>query len=400
MKKEHSIKHPNIHNRIISIRLICLFIIVFTFFLFNSCQKAVKPKCKDCLILHASLDAEVIDWEKFLDKIELIPLETTDNSLISYIEKYDYFEGKHYIFDGSQYILFIFDENGNYLNRIAKKGQGPGEYRFIYDCAINPQKGQIEMLSPDRFIYCYDFNGIHKKTYDLTSVNPFGIQQFQILDDEEYIIWAPPYDGEDGLHVISQETGKSLNSFWQDIYIINSWSSNVFYKFNNEVYFSLPLYNAVYKVKKEGLEEAYEWYFGEKTMDIKRHKISTGMYNYNRDVEVLVDKLERGVILYDCRRNYQNKKYYYVQLRFRFETQINKSLFYEKKTGKNFFFETHGTSPFLYFQDDYMIGVLNYKNIDKFLNCPLIDEENRQKLLSFKEEDNPYLIKYYFKDNE
>ena len=400
MKKEHSIKHPIIHNRIISIILICLFLIVFTFFLFNSCQKAVKPKCKDCLILHASLDAEVIDWEKFLDKIELIPLETTDNSLISYIEKYDYFEGKHYILDDIQFILFIFDENGNYLNRIAKKGQGqgPGEYRFIYDFGINPQKGQIEMLSPDRFIYCYDFNGMHKKTYDLTSVNPFGIQRFQILDDENFIIWAPPYDGEDGLHVISQETGESLNSFWQDINIINACSSDVLFKYNNEVYFGLPLYNGVYKVNKEGLEEAYEWHFGKKTVDISRHEISTGMYNFNRDVEVLIDKLERSVILYECLRHYQNRQYYYVQLRFK--RVHDRSFFYEKRTGKSFFFETGVNSTILYFQDDYMIGVLNHNERDKLLNCPLIDEENRQKLLSFKEEDNPYLIKYYFKDNE
>jgi len=398
---EKYLRRTNIPNWFISVKMICLFIIVFSFFLFNSCQEAVKPKCKDCLILHASLDEEVISLERLFDKIELIPLETTDNSLIRYIGKYEFLDGKHFILDDTQYILFIFDEQGNYINRIARVGQGPGEYRYIYDFSLNPQKGQIEMLSPYRLIYCYDFDGKYLKTYDMSEISSTSIQRMQILDNENYIIWYPPLDGFDGLYIISQETGELVNSFWQDIYIINSWSSDVFYKYNDEIYFYLHLYNTVYKVNKEGVEEAYEWYFGDKTMDISLHEISTGIYNMNKDNENLMKKIEDDDRLYQCIRNYQNKHYYYVQLRF--ELKKYKHLFYNKITGKSCFFESiiedFPFNPVYYFQDEYMIGTLNYEYKDKLLNCPLIDEENRQKLLSFKEDDNPYLIKYYFKDN-
>ena len=32
------------------------------------------------------------------------------------------------------------------------------------------------------------------------------------------------------------------------------------------------------------------------------------------------------------------------------------------------------------------------------MNSPLLSEADKQKLREFKDDDNPYLIKYYFKD--
>ena len=39
----------------------------------------------------------------------------------------------------------------------------------------------------------------------------------------------------------------------------------------------------------------------------------------------------------------------------------------------------------------------NYKDIPKFIDSPVFDEENRNKLRAITEDDNPFLIKYYFK---
>jgi len=41
--------------------------------------------------------------------------------------------------------------------------------------------------------------------------------------------------------------------------------------------------------------------------------------------------------------------------------------------------------------------VFYYKDISKFIDSPVFDEENRNKLKAMKEDDNPFLIKYYFK---
>jgi len=289
----------------------CFFLVlVFAFSLFTACRKEKQAKCKDCLILHASLDEEEISLDKLFYKIELIPLETTDNSLIQLIEKYDYLNGKHYIFDEVQAILFFFDEEGKYLNRIAKKGQGPGEYKLIYDFALNPKEELIHMSSPYKFIYSYDFEGKHVKTDDLTSFDFLSIRNMHILDDKYFVLWANGRDdNHDWIYMISQETGQIENSFFQTNYLYNLWASDVFFTYNNEIYFSRGLFNIIYKVTKEGLEEAYEWNFGKKTMDISRYDLITSLKNITRDLKTLEDKLKSGEIPYENFRNFQNKHY-------------------------------------------------------------------------------------------
>jgi len=383
--------------------LLYLFILAFFSFFVFSCQKEVKSKCKDCMILHASLDEETISLERFFDKIELIPLETTDNSLIRSIEKYVFFDGKHYILDRTQSILFIFDKEGFFLNRIDKKGQGPGEYSLIYDFSVNPKKEQIEMLSPYRYIYCYDFDGNFIKKYDLTFLEAQNIQNMNILDDKNYIVWSCNPDNQDGISIISQETGEQVNSFWQDHSIFNVWTSNVFYTFEDETYFCLRLYNTVYKVTKGGMEAIYEWNFGNKTMDISRYDLAHGLINHNRDRDNMIKLLEDKIIPYEISRHAQNKRYYYIELLI--GRKNAKHVFYDKVTGKSTYIDEYFSEGvrfrrMLFFTDEFIINMLDYNSKEKLLECPLLDEANKKKLLSFKWDDNPFLIKYYFKKDE
>lgn len=63
-----------------------------------------------------------------LAQIQYIPLETTDSSLIGYIDKLLYRNNKYYIFDKEEKKIFVFDNNGKSIQIIRQTGQGPGEY--------------------------------------------------------------------------------------------------------------------------------------------------------------------------------------------------------------------------------------------------------------------------------
>ncbi|MDR1339069.1 MAG: 6-bladed beta-propeller [Prevotellaceae bacterium] len=379
-------------------KVITVFFVVCSIPLFfNSCRKKINEE-QDHPVLYASLDEKKISMEKLFDKIEIIPLETTDQSLIRSISQYNYWDGKHYILDASQYILFIFDDDGHYIDRIARVGQGPGEYKYIYDFVLNPDNGQIEMLSPFKYIYCYDFSGNFIKRHDLTYLPQASIQRFEVLDDQNYIVWTSPEDGQDAICIISREDGKTVNSFWQDLFIINVWGGDVFHACNQETYFALPLYNRVYKATKDGYEIAYEWNFGNKTMDITKYKISTGMYNINKDSENLREKFKNREISYLIRYNFQNSRYCYAMLLYEMITR--KHLFYDRETGESYFFERPVEDVKLYpiyFSDTFMIGTSFDDDKNNLLNCALLDETGKKKLQSLKEDDNPYIIKYYFK---
>ena len=284
------------------------FLIIFVFFsfLFSSCKEKTNTKENDCLILKADLNKSVVmPLDRLFEKIELIPLETTENSLISNLSyvKYVYSDNKHYILDISQAILFIFNQDGSYHNHIDKKGLGPGEYTLIYDFLINPQKRQIEMLSPYKYIYCYDFDGNFIKLLDFSFIDAPNIQRVNILDDENYIVWSDNYTDKDCISIISQNTGELVNSFWQDHMLFNLWAGNVFYHYNNETYFCLRLYNNVYKVTKDGFDAVYEWNLGDKTLDISQHKLATTMENVNRDRDNMLKLLEDKILPYEFSRH-------------------------------------------------------------------------------------------------
>ena len=67
--------------------------------------------------------------------IEYIPLETTDNSLISRINTLKV--RGNYIYVGTLDNVLCFDKSGKYLFKLDKKGRGPEEYEFLLDFDVD-----------------------------------------------------------------------------------------------------------------------------------------------------------------------------------------------------------------------------------------------------------------------
>ena len=83
-----------------------------------------------------------------IDHIRFIPLETTDESLIGFPSKTLIRNNKIYVGCASTtHSLFVFDMDGNFLFRIARRGQGPGEYIAFGDFDVRPN-GDIYIHDP------------------------------------------------------------------------------------------------------------------------------------------------------------------------------------------------------------------------------------------------------------
>lgn len=78
----------------------------------------------------------VKDFNPYIDSIKIIPLETTDESLITHIEKILLTPDKQMIILNSTGII-LFDSEGKFLFRIGKIGRAPGEYQKIYDICLD-----------------------------------------------------------------------------------------------------------------------------------------------------------------------------------------------------------------------------------------------------------------------
>ena len=76
---------------------------------------------------------KTINLEDIAD-VRYVPLETTDQSLIQGIHKMATSDDKIVICDLVQNTVFIFDQDGHYINSINKEGPGPQEYSGDSSC--------------------------------------------------------------------------------------------------------------------------------------------------------------------------------------------------------------------------------------------------------------------------
>ena len=73
-------------------------------------------------------NAQPMNLADFVESIQLVPLETTDESLIKRIDRMVIQDGKVYI-QNDRLDVLVFDTNGKFLLRTAKRlGQGPDDY--------------------------------------------------------------------------------------------------------------------------------------------------------------------------------------------------------------------------------------------------------------------------------
>jgi hypothetical protein len=79
-----------------------------------------------------------VNLSEFADSIEYIKLEMNDQSLISKVMNIDIRENLILLQDNEDN-CYLFDENGKFLSRIGKKGNGPGEYQWLNQGKIGRQ---------------------------------------------------------------------------------------------------------------------------------------------------------------------------------------------------------------------------------------------------------------------
>ena len=111
------------------------------------------------LILKVDLKPSTISIHEIFDSIQVIPLETTDSCLLRGPVKVITGNNRNYILDWKNFQVFVFDDKGHYLHTIGKRGQGPGEYREVYDMIVDESKNQVRLLSPFGSLYTYDLEG-------------------------------------------------------------------------------------------------------------------------------------------------------------------------------------------------------------------------------------------------
>lgn len=139
-----------------------IFCVLISLLVFVSCHEKEKaaPVTQINVDEIPNKDAKM---QEIASAFTIIPLETTDQSLIQYLKKVVLYDDKFFVLDDQRPLFAVFSKTGKFLKTVSKQGKGPGEYYVPTDFIIDSEQKQIELL--DGFtgrIFIYDLEGNYK----------------------------------------------------------------------------------------------------------------------------------------------------------------------------------------------------------------------------------------------
>lgn len=142
-------------------------------------------------IYSVSYKADVLDLEDCMEVEEIIPLEETDSSLVSFANKCLFTPDLIYMGDPSTRSILAFDKKGRYQFKINDFGQGDKEYTDMRDFCLSTDK---------RFLYILDQSSILK--YDAQSgqflsrlgmdeeISPYIYKFEAFREPDSFLLWS------------------------------------------------------------------------------------------------------------------------------------------------------------------------------------------------------------------
>jgi len=391
-----------------------LFLLVICF----SCNRAKQvnetevpkpePIIEDSYVYYPIKDNRImVDLDKpqkaslfdYFSHIELIPLETKDDILIGWCEEMVYYQGRYYVFDIKQARIQVFDKNGKFIFQINKRGQGPDEYFDITSMIINPFTGNIDLTCLG-FIYSYDLTGKHVRTLSRPENSSMYYWNFIAIDKNTYVGYILVQGESDSYKINYQDVAKNeiiykdyeVDAFFDNNAHLPGFSHTVFYNYDGRWFFNHLADNITYEVGMESLIKAYTWDFGKYNYDAKNLNLPHG------------DPFAIGPLPYKINLQGQNNRFLLAHISLRnYTPKTGAYLLHDKSTNECKYIEQFTESVKFNprkITNEYVLTWCEHGALENYITEEMLDEENRQKfqkLLDAEEEQNPILIKYYFK---
>ncbi|MDR3184124.1 MAG: 6-bladed beta-propeller [Prevotellaceae bacterium] len=243
--------------------LICLSIAVFI----SSCQKGENVSGNTIPI---ELPAEAINSkeiaeseDEYFDSMKYIQLESKEDITLGKIDKILITENRIYILDIFKYGgVIIYDREGQIVNAIDRRGQGPEEYNYIFGIFYDQQDSTINLLCryPNK-IMKFDQDGyLLIKQIEL----PVALIDIKKSTDGYYIGYAgsSSINNSYSIYIFSEKFKLVASEYpnhkeWQIYRMDNTLSS-----YSDNIYFT-PMYGyTVYTIKEKSIAPLYVYDFG------------------------------------------------------------------------------------------------------------------------------------------
>lgn len=288
-------------NKKITFFLTIVIIGIITFLFLRN--KKSKDKITNAIIWDCtSIENNGFKLSNLTQSYSLLQLETNEESLLGSIDKIVYNDKSVYILD-KKYTLGIYVFNslsGEFITKIGKFGNGPGEYTEIFDFSIDNDNQRIYVLCERKRVMTYSLSGdfIEEKTL------AFYATAMEYLNNRFYFI--NDNMKEDNL-VITDRNYKTISSHFPN----NEYGVNYrvlvhpLIKQNNELIYHRFLDNNIYRIDSIGnVNILYHVDFGNKKInfdeikEISSNELKQKMSTSRCHIKYIVDNKEYSIILY------------------------------------------------------------------------------------------------------
>ncbi len=198
-------------------------------------------------------------------------------------------------------------------------------------------------------------------------------------------------------------TRKLLYKEFEENEELGSFATNNLYQYQDDWYFFRPIHPVVYKIEKERLEVAFQFDFGtysrEGTTAIFSEEAKKIL---SKRIDELFDQFS-----YLIQTVRHNSKYVFASLFWK-DPNHKANIVYDKSTGKSKFildfaeqvvFNSYRGEEIIV-TDEYVLMPSQWVDLEKRITKEMLDDKNKkifEKLLQAEVEQNPILIKYWFK---
>lgn len=385
--------------------------VILLFLIICACSSNSTQVQTDIEVVPVEIEHATKDASSFLEKIEIIPLETIDSSLVHKYKKIVYNkEMNMYAIYTREQIVYTFAGDGKFIDNSRRmKGQGPKEYYMILDVNFNTYLKGIDMLNPYGAIYTYspNFELLSKRKVDLK----YPIDHFIGLKDNEYVFTYPYLWTEPEVVFVNTKT-KQINNAGYDGTIAggNTMDNECFHKVDSNFYFvpaGVNYYCYKIDVEKKGLVPVLYLDFGKE--EIKEEGLPGCGWGRKNETdkerqEIVKDFEERYRFLRNSNNIIPSVKFFnndYVYI-FMVKTTrgLGSSYIYNRKTRNGYLMKD--STPFFMcpcftIADNVLHAICPPDKVTEVVDKKLMSSEEIYKMKALKEDDNPVILKYYLK---
>lgn len=371
---------------------------------FCCCHSGVQKNIHDAGLKEILIDPGKVDTFLDLsdilnDSVEIIPLETKDECLISEIDRLEFYKDRIFVADRKSAKILIFTSAGKYLKSVGKQGVGPGEYSFMGGFTF---KGD-SIVVQDRFRGKYIVYDLYSNSYREISYNAFHLEVVS-FDEIAYLIsnYYPSTSGNYNLFKFNFNTSEQVSAelsfekggIDKSVYGLRRYSSRC----GDNATLIYPLNDTVYTLNKEGIYPSYVIRFTERNLPDELSVDKDMLYRY-----VHLNRYLKGWEYLQSSRDYLLG--YYIDDGFKFfvydkrksDIRIGGMIKISSLSDLAFYdFTTTIDNEFCFIQSASMLSC-NWNTMrDKCTNSSFKDKMDAA-LETLSDDSNPVLFKYHFK---